>query len=80
MSCPTCSATCRTVCRQRCASSSSQWHALEAQIDRHTEDVELIAKRNDDCWRLVTIPGIGPLGAIAIIAAIGNGAMFTKGR
>jgi transposase len=26
------------------------------------------------------VPGIGPLGATALIAAVGNGAMFSKGR
>jgi transposase len=32
------------------------------------------------CQRLDAIPGIGPLTATALIAAIGNGAAFRKGR
>ena len=32
------------------------------------------------CQRLVKIPGIGPVTATAVIAAIGNGAAFRKGR
>src|SRR6202034_1972623 len=35
---------------------------------------------NEACRRLVVIPGIGPVTATAIIAAIGNGAAFKKGR
>lgn len=32
------------------------------------------------CRRLDAIPGIGPITATAVIAAIGNGATFRKGR
>jgi transposase len=66
--------------RQLVIALREHWHALEVQIAQHTHDIELVAKRNDDCRRLITIPGIGPLGATALIAAVGNGAMFNKGR
>jgi len=32
------------------------------------------------CRRLLTIPGVGPITATAVVAAIGNGAAFKKGR
>ena len=38
------------------------------------------AGENEACRRLVAIPGIGPVTATAIVAAIGNGAAFRKGR
>ncbi len=38
------------------------------------------AHENAACQRLVAIPGIGPITATALIAAIGNGAAFRKGR
>lgn len=38
------------------------------------------AKKEDGCRRLLTIPGIGPLTATALTAAIGNGAAFRKSR
>ncbi len=66
--------------RQLVATLRDHWNALEAQIARYTHEIELVAKRSDDCRRLVTVPGIGPLGATALIAAVGNGAMFSKGR
>jgi transposase len=38
------------------------------------------AHENRACQRLVAIPGIGPVTATALIAAVGNGAAFRKGR
>ncbi len=43
-------------------------------------EVEQIASSDPACQRLRQIPGIGPLVATAIVAAIGNGAAFHKGR
>ena len=42
--------------------------------------IEQTVQKNDACQRLVKIPGIGPVTATAVIAAIGNGAAFRKGR
>jgi transposase len=38
------------------------------------------AHENADCQRLVAIPGLGPVTATALVAAIGNGAAFHNGR
>src|SRR4029077_20132185 len=54
------------------------------QLAAHLEDadalVQKIAQESEVCRRLDAIPGIGPLTATALIAAIGNGAAFRKGR
>ena len=42
--------------------------------------IKKAADENEACRRLVAIPGIGPVTATAIVAAIGNGAAFKKGR
>jgi len=42
--------------------------------------LESIAKRTDACRRLMTIPGVGPLIATAIIAAVGDIRAFKNGR
>jgi transposase len=42
--------------------------------------IQQTAQDSEACRRLDAIPGIGPLTATAIIAAIGNGAAFRKGR
>ena len=58
----------------------SEWKDLEQQIVAMNEEVEQIASSDPACQRLRQIPGIGPLVATAIVAAIGNGAAFHKGR
>jgi transposase len=42
--------------------------------------IQFTAQENEACKRLVAIPGIGPVTATALVAAIGNGAAFKKGR
>ena len=42
--------------------------------------MERTSRENESCRRLLGIPGIGPVTATALIAAIGNGAAFRKGR
>jgi transposase len=58
----------------------NEWIELEQQIVAINEEVEQIASSDPACQRLRQIPGIGPLVATAIVAAIGNGAAFSKGR
>jgi transposase len=50
------------------------------QLAGHIEQAEKAAQQSEACRRLDAIPGIGPLTATALIAAIGNGAAFRKGR
>jgi transposase len=58
----------------------SEWEDLERQIVEMNDDVERIASSDAACVRLRQIPSIGPLVATAIVASIGNGAAFRKGR
>jgi len=58
----------------------NEWKDLELQIEELNDEVERIASSDAACVRLRQIPGIGPLVATAIVAAIGNGAAFHKGR
>jgi transposase len=58
----------------------NEWKDLERQIVAMNVEVEQIASSDPACQRLRQIPGIGPLVATAIVAAIGNGAAFHKGR
>src|SRR5262249_8457663 len=52
---------------------------LQMRIDEADAGIKKTAGNNEVCRRLVAIPGIGPITATAIIAAIGNGAAFKKG-
>jgi transposase len=58
----------------------NEWKELEQQLEGLDREVEQIASGDAACQRLRQIPGIGPLIATAMIAAIGNGAAFHKGR
>jgi transposase len=57
-----------------------EWKSLEEQIQRLRDDIESIARQDDACQRLLTVPGVGPLVATALIASVGNGTTFRKGR
>jgi transposase len=66
--------------RQLIARLREHWQQLELQIDQCMQEIELIVSRNEECRRLVSIPGIGSLGATALVAAVGNATTFRRGR
>src|ERR1700690_4117220 len=57
-----------------------EWKTVEQQIEVLRLELERISAADAGCTRIRQIPGIGPVTATAIIAAIGNGAAFHKGR
>jgi transposase len=56
----------------------SEWKDLEQQTVAMNVEAEQIASSDPACQRLRQIPGIGPLVATAIVAALGNRAAFNK--
>ena len=46
---------------------------VDARLTAITRRVETVAERMDAAKRLMSIPGIGPLGATALLAAVGDG-------
>jgi transposase len=57
-----------------------EWKTVEQQIKGLSDELQRIADSDAGCTRIQQIPGIGPIVATAIVAAIGNGAAFRKGR
>ena len=53
---------------------------LAARLEEADAAIEQTARENEACRHLDMIPGIGPVTATALLAAIGNGAAFRKGR
>jgi transposase len=53
---------------------------LELRIADVSREIEAIAARDDRSRRLMTVPGIGPLTATAIVAAAGDGRQFRRAR
>jgi transposase len=61
----------------------SQYHfflELEKQIAFYEKKLKLIAKTNITCRQLQKIEGVGPIGAIAVLALVGNPHDFKNGR
>lgn len=53
---------------------------IDVRLAAVSRQVEIIAARHEAARRLMTIPGIGPLGATALIAAVGDARQFRKAR
>jgi transposase len=53
---------------------------LQMRIDEADAVIQKTASENEACRRLVAIPGIGPVTATAIIAAIGTEQLSKKGE
>ena len=45
-----------------------------------TNEIELISKREANCQRLMSVPGIGPIISTAMVAAVCSGEAFDRGR
>ncbi len=60
--------------------SAEELRLLNLRIDRITVSLEATAKTDEAVTRLTGIPGIGVLTASALVAAIGDGRAFSKGR
>jgi transposase len=59
---------------------AGDWRRLDERIEGLSNEIEAVARQDPACERLMTVPGIGPIISSAMVAAIGNGAVFTKGR
>jgi transposase len=59
---------------------AGDWRRLDERIQGLSDEIEAVAHQDLACARLMTVPGIGPIISSAMVAAIGNGAVFTKGR
>ena len=53
---------------------------LEQQLAYYQEKLEALATTHPECQRLMTIPGIGPITATALVAAVGDVGVFKDGR
>src|SRR5881227_3401856 len=56
------------------------WRRLDERIAAVSAEIEALAKQEDGCQRLMTVPGVGPIISSAVVAAIGNGTGFKQGR
>ena len=59
---------------------AQDWRRLDDRIEAVSGEIEDLAQTTESCQHLMTIPGIGPIISSAVVAAIGNGIAFTRGR
>jgi transposase len=61
-------------------SLASDWRRLDERIEGLSSEIKAIACQDSSCERLMSVPGIGPIISSAMVAAIGTGDTFSKGR
>jgi len=57
-----------------------EWKQIEAEVQEISDEIERISDGDVRCRQLRQIPGFGPIVSTAIVAAVGNGAAFRRGR
>jgi transposase len=59
---------------------AGDWRRLDERIEALSCEIERIAHADPHCKRTMSVPGVGPIVSSAMVAAIGTGEGFVKGR
>jgi transposase len=59
---------------------AGDWRRLDERVESLSSEIEAVARQDTGCERLMSVPGIGPIISSAMVAAIGTGDVFSKGR
>jgi transposase len=59
---------------------AGDWRRLDERIEGLSSEIGALARQDTACERLMSVPGIGPIISSAMVAAIGAGDTFSKGR
>jgi transposase len=59
---------------------AEDWRRLDERIEHLSGEITALAHQDAGCKRLVSVPGIGPIISSAMVAPIGTGDAFSKGR
>lgn len=66
--------------RRLIASLWEEWLSTDSAVKELTCNLERLAREDPACRRLMTVPGVGPLVATAMVAAVADGSAFGRGR
>ncbi|HKD76546.1 MAG TPA: IS110 family transposase [Ktedonobacterales bacterium] len=59
---------------------AGDWRRLDERIEGLSGEIDAVAHQDAGCERLMSVPGIGPITSSAMVAAVGAGDAFDKGR
>ena len=59
---------------------ANDWRRLDERIEGLSAEIAVLAREDAGCERVMSVPGIGPIISTAMVAAIGTGGGFGKGR
>src|SRR5262249_29280265 len=59
---------------------AGDWRRLDERVESLSREIDGLAHQDAGCERLMSVPGIGPIISSAMVAAIGTGDAFDKGR
>src|ERR1700756_5060908 len=59
---------------------AGDWRRLDERVEKLSGEIEAVARQDAGCERLMSVPGVGPIISSAMVAAIGTGDGFSKGR
>ena len=65
---------------QICAFLVEQGITIRKGLRSLKNSFEAISRTEENCVNVMTVPGIGPMISTAMVAAIGEGAAFDRGR
>jgi transposase len=68
------------ILREALLEMSERLRSFEEQLERYDRQIGKLARSDSRAGRLMTVPGVGPLIATALIAAAGNARQFKSGR
>jgi transposase len=66
--------------RQLVEEQYAAWRVLGERLASYEHELESLARTDERCRRLLTIPGVGPLTATALVAAVSDVGVFRCGR
>lgn len=66
--------------RELLGDMQTEWRAMDTRIAGFDAEFIAAARQDDAARRLATVPGIGPINATALAAAVGDAGSFAHGR
>ena len=68
------------LCREVLSTLLEMFRSLDQRVRWFDRKISEVFRNNEACRRIAAIPGVGPMTATAIVAAVGDGREFDNGR